>query len=198
MSDFDLEKLWNSEQEEHMQVVQDSFSSLQTEFGQLLDVCVDAIQRGNKIMFFGNGGSASDAQHLATELSVRFINDRKAIAGLALTTDTSTLTAASNDMGFEFIFSRQIEALGREGDIAIGISTSGNSQNVINALTTSRQKGIIAVGLTGRDGGEMLDMCDISLVVPSNTTARIQEMHITLGHMLCGALEQSLGYVDVV
>lgn len=196
MSNFDLEQLWASEQAEHMQVIEDSFASLQTEFGQLLDVCVDAIENGNKIMFFGNGGSASDAQHLATELSIRYITDRKAIAGLALTTDTSALTAASNDMGFEFVFSRQIEALGKEGDIAIGISTSGNSGNVINALKSAREMGIIAVGLTGRDGGKMLELCDISLVVPSNTTARIQEMHIILGHMLCGALEQSLGYVE--
>lgn len=146
-------------------------------------------------MFFGNGGSASDAQHLATELTIRFKDDRAPIAGLALTTDTSALTAAGNDYGFDYIFSRQLEALGNEGDVAIGLSTSGNSPNVLNALKSAKEKGISTVGFSGKDGGKMHDACDLLLVVPSNTTARIQEMHITIGHMLCAALEQNLNLV---
>lgn len=195
MSAFDLDQFWTSEAQEHLDTASKSFESLQDDFEALLNACVQAIENGGKILFFGNGGSAADAQHLATELAVRYIKDRAAIAALALTTDTSALTAASNDMGFEQIFARQIDALGQAGDIAIGISTSGNSENVLNALKTARDKGLIAAGLSGHDGGKMPDMCDVLLTVPSNTTARIQEMHITLGQMLCGALEQKLGLV---
>jgi D-sedoheptulose 7-phosphate isomerase len=147
-------------------------------------------------MFFGNGGSAADAQHLATELAVRYKKDRPPIAAVALTTDTSALTAIGNDFGFEFLFARQIAAIGKKGDIAIGISTSGNSRNVINAFTEARKMGIITAGFTGKTGGNMAELCDIMLNVPSTTTARIQEMHITLGQMLCGALEINLGLVS--
>jgi len=153
------------------------------------------IRGGGKILFFGNGGSASDAQHLATELSVRYIKDRAPIPGLALTTDTSSLTAIGNDMGFEQLFARQIEALGRPGDLALGFSTSGTSPNVIAGLKMAKEKGLTAGGFTGRDGGVMLGLADPLLVVPSDSTARIQEMHITLGHLLCGALEKELGLV---
>lgn len=195
MSDFDLERFWDSETAEHLDVAARTFSALSGLFGQWLDVCEDCIRDGGKILFFGNGGSAADAQHLATELTARYIKDRAAIAALALTTDTSALTAIGNDMGFEQLFARQIEALGKPGDVAIGISTSGNSANVLQGLLTARRAGLITVGLSGRDGGKMADVCDILLVVPSDTTARIQEMHITLGQMLCGALEQRLGLV---
>lgn len=195
MANFDLEQFWADEAEEHLSVAQNTFDSLSGAFGQWLDVCVNAIENGGKVLFFGNGGSASDAQHLATELAVRYVNDRKAIPAIALTTDTSALTAIGNDYGFDFLFSRQLEALEKEGDIAVGISTSGQSPNVLKALETARSQGLITVGLSGRDGGKMHDLCDILFVVPSQTTARIQEMHITLGQMLCGALEMRLGYV---
>lgn len=195
MSAFDLDQFWVDETTEHMEVARKTFMGLTEAFGQWLDVCESCIRDGGKIIFFGNGGSASDAQHLATELTARYITDRKAIAALALTTDTSALTAIGNDMGFEKIFSRQIEALGREGDIAVGISTSGNSANVLEAMKIARGAGLVTVGLTGNKGGKLPDLCDILLCVPSKTTARIQEMHITLGQMLCGALEQRLGYV---
>jgi len=195
MSTFDLDRFWVDETAAHMEVARKTFMAMPEPFGQWLDVCEDCIRAGGKILFFGNGGSASDAQHLATELTARYITDRKAIAALALTTDTSALTAIGNDMGFEHLFARQIEALGKEGDIAIGISTSGNSANVLAGLKTARAQGLITVGLSGKDGGQMHDLCDILLVVPSDTTARIQEMHITLGQMLCGALEQRLGLV---
>ena len=144
-------------------------------------------------MFCGNGGSAADCQHLATELTIRYLEDRSPIAAIALTTDTSTLTAAGNDIGFESIFSRQVEALCSPHDVVIGFSTSGNSTNIIKALEQAKSIGCIAAGFGGRDGGKMVGLADPFLIVPSNDTPRIQEMHITLGHMLCGALEMELG-----
>lgn len=144
-------------------------------------------------MFFGNGGSAADAQHLATELTVRYKTDRKAIAAIALTTDTSALAAIGNDFGFDQLFSRQIEALGKPGDIAIAITTSGKSKNIINALQQAKAMGIITAALGGKGGGDLPGLADPLLIVPSQTTARIQEMHIMLGQMLCGAIEVRLG-----
>ncbi len=190
---FDINTFWDIQRDEHLDVAQQTFATQKENFTRLVDMCASAIGNGGKILFFGNGGSAADAQHLATELTVRYINDRKAIAAIALTTDTSALTAIGNDFGFEYLFSRQIEALGKSGDVAIGISTSGNSGNVLNALKTAHEKNIMTVGFSGKDGGKMHDVCDLLFVVPSNTTARIQEMHITLGQMLCGALDQKLG-----
>ena len=143
-------------------------------------------------MLFGNGGSAADSQHIATELTVRYEKSRGAIAAIALTTDTSTLTAAGNDYGFDNIFSRQIEAIGRPGDVVIAISTSGNSKNIIKALNTAKAGGIITAGLSGQDGGAMNGLASPLIKVPSNRTARVQEMHILVGHILCGALESDI------
>ncbi len=193
MPEFNTAKYWQSEMESHLQVTEKTRNDLLSDFSKALDLCVSAIKSGNKIMFFGNGGSAADAQHLATELTVRFIENRKPIAAIALTTDTSTLTAAGNDFGFEHIFARQIEAIGKEGDIAIAISTSGKSPNIIKALEMARDKNIITIGMSGRDGGDMPSLCDNMMIIPSNVTSRIQEMHILLGHMLCGGLEAKLG-----
>ena len=145
--------------------------------------------------FFGNGGSAADAQHLATELTVRFSKNRAPIAALALTTDSSALTAIGNDLGFDEVFARQVAALGKPGDVAIGISTSGRSNNVIRALDAARKMGLVSAALSGNDGGALKGLADPLLVVPSKVTARIQEMHITLGQMLCAALERELGLV---
>src|SRR6185312_10941210 len=145
------------------------------------------------LMLFGNGGSAADAQHLATELTIRYKSDRAAIGAIALTTDSSTLTAAGNDLGFERIFARQIEALGKPGDVAIAISTSGKSANVIAALKQAKTMKLVTAAFGGKDGGGMKALADHLLVVPSDTTARIQEMHIVLGQMLCGAIEVELG-----
>lgn len=196
MSNFSAANFWRDETREHLDVANKTFATLEHEFFRMVDLCHHSIQRGGKILFFGNGGSASDAQHLATELAVRYIKDRAPIAALALTTDTSALTAIGNDMGFEHLFSRQIEAIGKAGDIAIGITTSGNSANVLKGLEAAQAGGLKTIALTGRDGGKLADMAlDACLIVPSNTTARIQEMHITLGQMLCGALEQSLRLV---
>ncbi len=192
---FDLESFWAAERNGHLAVAEKTFATLQTDFSRLLDASAQSLQSGGKLMFFGNGGSAADAQHIATELTVRFVKDRAPLPALALTTDTSTLTAIGNDFGFEHLFSRQIDALGQAGDIAIGISTSGKSPNIIRGLEAARTKKIVTVGFSGRDGGKMREVCDILLIVPADETARIQEMHITLSHMLCGALEKKLGLV---
>ena len=180
---------------EHLTVAKDTFEGLQADFEKMLEVCTSAIKSGHKIIFFGNGGSAADAQHLATELTIRYKTDRAPIAAIALTTDTSALTACGNDMGFEHIFARQLQAIGKAGDIAIGITTSGNSANVIKTFQTAKDMGITTVALTGGTGGKIAPHSDITLKVPSTTTARIQEMHITLGQMLCGALELKLGLI---
>lgn len=195
MGNFNLNEFWKAEADEHLDVAEKTFAAMQDDFAAALELCADSIRDGGKILFFGNGGSAADAQHLATELAVRYATDRKPIAAIALTTDTSALTAAGNDMGFERIFARQVEALGRAGDVAIGISTSGNSENVLAALRTAQDIGLSTIGFTGIGGGKMDGACDVLLKVPSKTTARIQEMHITLGQMLCGALEKKLGLV---
>jgi D-sedoheptulose 7-phosphate isomerase len=191
---FNGDTFWTDETAEHIQVAQTSFTQCRDDFFALLDLCEHSIRTGGKILFFGNGGSAADAQHLATELSVRYIKDRAPIAALALTTDSSALTAIGNDMGFEQLFARQISAIGKAGDVAIGITTSGQSANVIAGLKAAQQGGLKAAALTGKDGGKLKDMTlDACLIVPSATTARIQEMHITFGQMLCGALERKLG-----
>ena len=190
--------LFESEFEEHMAVAAATRAALGPGFRRMLDAWVACIQGGGKILFFGNGGSAADAQHLATELTIRYVKDRTpiaAIAAIALTTDSSALTAAGNDLGFERIFARQIEALGRPGDLALGITTSGRSPNVIAALESAKKMGLVAAALSGGEGGKLPGLADPLLLVPSKTTARIQEMHITLGQMLCAGLEQELGLV---
>ena len=164
-------------------------------FAGLIADCVNAVKEGHKMLFFGNGGSAGDAQHIATEFVVRFKKDRRAIPAISLTTDTSALTAIGNDFGFDNLFSRQIEALCSRGDIAIGISTSGNSENVIRGLKAAKEIGATTAALGGGDGGRMKDIVDHAIIVPSTVTARIQEMHILIGHMLCGAIERELGFV---
>ena len=192
---MNVHEFFRAELSEHAAVVSATQKGLAGEFQRLLVVCAEALRGGNKLMFFGNGGSASDAQHLATELTVRYKTNRAALAALALTTDTSALTAIGNDFGFEDLFSRQLEALGKPGDVAIGITTSGKSPNIVKALKQARQMGIIAAAFGGKGGGDLLGLADPYLVVPSDTTARIQEMHIMLGQMLCGAIEIELGLV---
>jgi D-sedoheptulose 7-phosphate isomerase len=188
--------LFDSELDEHMAVAAATKAQLRAPFERVVAACVAALRGGGKIMFFGNGGSAADAQHLATELTVRYRKDRPAIAAIALTTDTSALTAAGNDLGFARIFARQIEAIGKRGDIAVGITTSGRSANVIAAFETAKAMGIATIAFTGGTGGDVLRLADHALVAPSDVTARIQEMHITLGQMLCAAIEVELGLVS--
>lgn len=190
---LDRAAFWTSEFAEHHEVARRTEAALAGAFDKLLSACVASIRGGGKIMFFGNGGSAADAQHLATELTIRYKKNRAAIAAIALTTDTSALTACGNDLGFDQLFARQVEALGKPGDIALGISTSGKSPNVLLALKQAKAMGLVTVGFGGKDGGDLKTVADHLLVVPSDTTARIQEMHIMLGQMLCGALEIELG-----
>lgn len=160
---------------------------------QVAKACVDIYKKGlNKTILAGNGGSAADAQHIAAELVGRYGFDRPSLPSLALTTDTSNLTAIGNDYGYDKVFSRQLEGMGIKGDIFIGISTSGNSINIINAFEVAKQKGIITVALTGRDGGEMAKMADYAIVVPSNSTPRIQESHILIGHIICDIIEKEI------
>ncbi|MEQ8229169.1 MAG: D-sedoheptulose 7-phosphate isomerase [Rhodospirillales bacterium] len=192
---MDLSAFFNSEMEEHDAVAQATRKALPGPFRALVDVCTTSLKQGGKILFFGNGGSAADCQHLATELTVRYKTDRAPIAAVALTTDTSALTACGNDLGFDQLFARQIQAIGRPGDVALAISTSGQSPNILEGLKVAAAKGLIPTGLSGKDGGQMVGLADPLLIVPSDTTARIQEMHITLGQMLCGALEIELGLV---
>lgn len=163
-----------------------------------IDTCVQTLSMGGKIMLCGNGGSAADSQHLAAEFTGRFSQDRAPLAALALSTDTSALTCIGNDYGFEQVFSRQIIALGKPGDCLIAISTSGNSANVLAAVTSANRLNIRCIGLLGRDGGKLKNNCDVPIVVPSTVTARIQEAHILIGHSLCGAVEQQLGLVKTL
>jgi D-sedoheptulose 7-phosphate isomerase len=189
---MDLTAYFKAEFAEHHDVARRSEAALSGAFAGLVGACVTSIRGGGKLMFFGNGGSAGDAQHLATELTIRYKSDRAAIAAIALTTDSSALTAAGNDLGFERIFARQIEALGRPGDVAIAISTSGKSPNVLAALRQAKAMRLVTASFGGKGGGGLAGLTDHLLLVPSDTTARIQEMHITLGQMLCGALEIEL------
>ncbi len=155
-------------------------------------VLTDAIATGNTIFWCGNGGSAADSQHLAAELVGRFKRERRALPSIALTTDTSILTALANDYSYEEVFSRQVEAMLREGDVLVGISTSGNSPNVLRAVRSAKKQGGTTIGFLGRDGGKLKGECDRVFVVPSDETARIQEMHIMVGHILCDVVERSL------
>lgn len=167
-------------------------AALHAAMARVAGACIAALRQGNKILFAGNGGSAADAQHLAGELISRFHYDRPGLPAFSLSTDTSVLTAISNDYGYEHLFARQIESVGQAGDVFFGISTSGRSPNVLKALQVARAKGLLTVGLTGRGGGQMPPLCDHCLQVRSDSTPRIQEGHIAIGHTLCWLIEQQL------
>ncbi len=152
---------------------------------------IDTLKRGNKVLLCGNGGSAADAQHISAELTGRYKTDRKGLAGIALTTDTSALTAIGNDFGYDRVFERQVEALAVKGDLLIGISTSGNSANIINAFNCAKAIGCSVMGMSGQGGGLMNTACDVNLMVPSDDTPRIQEMHILMGHIICQAVDDA-------
>lgn len=176
--------------DEHSLLVDRTRNALGGDFALVADWCAASLRAGGKLIFFGNGGSAADAQHLATELVVRFERNRAPMAALALTTDTSALTAIGNDFGFEALFARQIAALGTERDVAIAISTSGESPNVLEGARQAQALGMKCVALSGKGGGKLREIADLSLVVPSDSTARIQEMHMLIGHALCSVLER--------
>ena len=173
--------------------VKDRF--LKGNLSKLIDaikLIAQAFEKGNKVFFFGNGGSAADAQHLAAEFVNRYLMERPPLPAIALTTDSSILTSVSNDFAFNEIFSKQLKALGKKGDIAVGLSTSGNSPNVIRAIETAKEMGMKTVAFTGMDGGKLFKKADITLLVPSSSTPRIQEAHILIGHILCEMVENHL------
>jgi len=174
---------------DHRELVQKVIETLSGNIETACKMMTDTITGGNKVLIAGNGGSAADAQHIAAELTGRFVKDRKGLPGIALTTDTSALTSIANDYGYDHVFSRQVEALAKPGDLFIGISTSGNSPGILKAFKAATEIGCKTLGLSGRDGGKMHGLCDLNIIVPSHTTARIQEMHILIGHILCKAVD---------
>lgn len=176
--------------DEHALVTELSKSQLSGKINDSATLICQALKNRKKILLCGNGGSAGDAQHIAAEFTGRFVKERNGLPAIALTTDTSVLTAIGNDYGFEHVFRRQVDALAMEGDVLIGISTSGNSANVVSALNEGRKRGCRLIGLSGRNGGVMNEICDINVVVPSDITARIQEMHILIGHILCEIVDE--------
>lgn len=178
-----------------MESIQVKEELLRTGIGKIIEITAlitDCLKKNGKVILFGNGGSASDSQHIAAEFVGRFKKDRKALPAIALTTNTSILTSLANDYGYEVVFAKQIEALGEKNDVAIGISTSGKAKNVVLGIKQAKKMGLKVIALTGRDGGDLAKLSDISLVVPSSVTARIQEAHITVGHIICELIEQAL------
>lgn len=191
----DARDYWDTTMRSHIDTAKTMFESQFEAFDQWVNIAEAAIKRGNKIIMFGNGGSAADSQHIVAEMSIKLHKERSPIAALSLSLDASAITACANDYGFSEIFSRQIRTLGYEGDVAVGLSTSGNSENVLKGLKKARRMGMHTIGLTGKSGGKMAPLCDVMLHVEHTDPGRIQEMHITLGHMFVGVLEQKLGLV---
>jgi D-sedoheptulose 7-phosphate isomerase len=177
---------------ESIQVKEEILRNQIDQIAQIAQLMIDCLKKDGKVIVFGNGGSASDSQHIAAELVGRFKKDRSALAGIALTTNTAILTSLANDYGYDVIFSRQLEALGKKNDVALGISTSGKARNVALGIKQAKKMGIKTVALSGGDGGEIVKLADVSLVVPSKITARIQEAHITIAHIICEMIEQEL------
>jgi D-sedoheptulose 7-phosphate isomerase len=179
-----ISAIWN----EHIATAQ-SLAPLAPAVSRAVDMIAASMEAGGRLFLAGNGGSAADAQHIAAELTERFLRDRRALGAIALHTNTSTMTAIANDRGFEYIFARELSALGRPGDVFVAISTSGDSPNILRAVEAAREGGIAVIGLTGESGGRLREGCDLCLCVPSSATPRIQEMHITIGHTMCELLE---------
>jgi len=187
-----MQSIIKFEFEEHLKTSKATFELITHSVEIAAKLCINCIQDRKKILLFGNGGSAADAQHIAAELVGRYKTERKGLAAIALTTDTSALTAIGNDYGYDHVFDRQIEALANQGDVAIGISTGGGSPNVVSALRLAKKLGCKTIGFSGRDGGEMNDICDSNIVVPAQDTPRIQEMHIVIGHTICHLIDLEL------
>jgi D-sedoheptulose 7-phosphate isomerase len=159
---------------------------------RVVQQCIACLKRGGKILLAGNGGSAADAQHIAAEFVSRFAFDRPGLSAVALTTDTSILTAVGNDYGYDKLFSRQIQAIGRAGDIFMGYTTSGRSKNILNAFEEARIQGLVTIGLSGKNGGEIIELCDFLIEIPSQSTPKIQEGHLIVGHLVCGLVESAI------
>ncbi len=175
----------------HQETLTHTIETMRPAIEEALTTLISTLQRGNKILLCGNGGSAADAQHIAAELTGRYRIERQALPAIALSTDTSALTAIANDYGYDAVFERQVEALARKGDLLIGISTSGNSTNILRAIHKANAMGCQTLGLSGAKGGEMRSVCDLNLIIPSDATPRIQEMHIMLGHILCQGVDEA-------
>jgi D-sedoheptulose 7-phosphate isomerase len=186
-----MSKMFQQNLDEHRELFA-RLEPLAAPVGQAAAMIAAALAAGRKLMLCGNGGSAADSQHLAAEFTGRFIKDRRPLAAMALSTDSSALTCIANDYSFDDVFSRQVLGLGAAGDCLLAISTSGNSRNVLRAVEAARGLGMRTIGLLGRDGGQLAALCELAVVVPSNTTARIQEAHIMIGHTLCGMVEAAL------
>ncbi len=184
-----MQQMINREIDLHIKTILKTKELLQHDIQKACQMAVNCIKKGNKILIFGNGGSAADAQHIAAELTGRYKCERQGLPAIALTTDTSALTAIGNDYGFEKIFARQVEALASRGDLIWGISTSGNSENVLKAFEMAKKLGCQTLGLSGKGGGKMNKNCDLNIVIPSDDTPRIQEMHILIGHIVCQAVD---------
>jgi D-sedoheptulose 7-phosphate isomerase len=182
----------NNELISHLETINKVIETMQNKLEIASKLAVETIKNGNKILLCGNGGSAADAQHIAAELVGRYKSDRRGLPAIALTTDTSALTSIGNDYGYDRVFDRQVEALANKGDLIIGISTSGNSQNVVNALKQGKKTGCKTLGFSGAGGGAMDELCDINLIVPSNNTPRIQETHILFGHIICQIIDDNM------
>lgn len=191
---FDRKKFYIESLTESAQTKSSIIESCSDDVFKAIDIMVESLKSGGKLMFCGNGGSAADSQHLATEFIIRLSHDikRPAMAAIALTTDSSMLTAGGNDIGFENVFARNLEGIGRKGDVLVGISTSGNSKNIINAFEKAKSKGIKTVAFLGGTGGKLKSQADVSIVIPSSNTQRIQEGHITVGHIICESVEREL------
>ena len=194
----EIKNFFLSQINEHKLVIEKTKLSVESNFLNLVNICVKSLKNGKKIIFFGNGGSASDAQHLSTELTVRFCENRKSIPAISLVTDTSAISAIGNDYGFKYIFSRQLEAIGQAGDVAIGITTSGKSQNVFEGLKYANENKMKSVAFTGRNIKKIEKITDEIISIPAKNTSRIQEVHILIGQMLCNALEFQLGLSPLV
>jgi D-sedoheptulose 7-phosphate isomerase len=192
---YDAEEYWDRTTGDHMRIARETFATQKDTIIRMVDMAAQVVKNGNKILFFGNGGSAADSQHIAAEMAIKLHKERSPIAALALSLDSSAITACANDYGFDQIYQRQIRALGYAGDLAVGLSTSGNSENILNGLKKARRMGMQTVGWSGAHGGKMPPLCDLMLLIPDTNPGRIQEMHITMGHIFVGMLEQKLGLV---
>jgi len=186
-----LKKMIHKELQSHKETIEKTILTMTKSIEKACKIMVSTLKQGNKILLIGNGGSAADAQHIAAELTGRYKSKRRGLPAIALTTDTSALTAIANDFGYGRVFDRQVEALANQGDLLIGISTSGNSENIISAFNTAKDLGCQTLGMSGKDGGDMNNVCDMNLVIPSDDTPRIQEMHILIGHILCQAVDDA-------
>lgn len=184
-----MEEMIKAELTAHKETIEKVIAQLQPQIKKACTLCIETLKRGNKILIFGNGGSAADAQHLAAELSGRYKKERRGLPGIALTTDTSAVTAIGNDYEYDYIFERQVEAIANKGDLLFGISSTGNSANVIRAFKMGGSLNCNTLGFSGKGGGNMNGNCDINIIIPSDVTARVQEMHILIGHIICQAID---------